>query len=61
MGTDQPDFREFFSRTKRPEPAFLEKNSRNSGRLHDDRTHRNQRKKSPFSPAELKEKRLMKV
>jgi hypothetical protein len=52
--------------------ALREKNSRNSGAAcsicefqttppHDGRTHRNQKKKGPFSPAELKEKGLMKT
>jgi hypothetical protein len=52
--------------SKRPEPDFLEKNSRNSGEacpicelqssLPDDgRTYGNRKKKGPFSAAELKE------
>jgi hypothetical protein len=59
-------------RIQEARPAFLEKNSRNSGAAcpigefqtsppHDGRTHRNQKKKGPFFATELKEKGLVNV
>jgi hypothetical protein len=74
IGEDVCEVRQASSPThpRGQKPLFWQKNSRNSGAVcpicefqtsppHDGRTHRNQKKKAPFSAAELKEKGLVKV